>query len=66
MRETLPVGSLLIPNDYMVRNMSLAFAIILAARDDLYGPAYKLFLTNGIVKWLSYETIIDLFVVHRM
>jgi hypothetical protein len=64
--ETIPIGSLLIPNEYMVRNSNYTFGIVMGVKDDLWGPSYRVFLSIGFDKWIPYDTIIDLFVVHRL
>ena len=37
MSETIPIGSLLIPNEYMVRNSNYTFGIVMGVKDDLGG-----------------------------
>lgn len=66
MSETIQIGSLLIPNEYMVRNSNYTFGIVMGVKDDLWGPSYRVFLSIGIDKWITYETILNLFVVHRV
>ena len=66
MSETIPIGSLLIPNEYMVRNSNHTFGIVMGVKDDLRGPSYRVCLSQGFDKWITYETILDLFVVHRL
>ena len=66
MSETIPIGSLLIPNEYMVRNSNYTFGIVMGVKDDLGGPSYMVFLSTGIDKWITFDTLIDLFVVHRV
>lgn len=66
MRETIPIGSLLIPNEYMVRNSKHPFGIVMEVKDDLWGASYRVFLTTGFDKWITYDTIRNLFEVHRL
>ena len=66
MSETIPIGSLLIPNEYMVRNSNYTFGIVMGVKDDLGVPSYRVFLSTGIDKWITFDTLIDLFVVHRV
>ena len=66
MRETIPIGSLLIPNEYMVRNSKHPFGIVMEEKDDLWGASYRVFLTTGFDKWITYDTIRNLFEVHRL
>ncbi len=66
MKEIFPIGTLLIPGEFMVRNMNLTFAVILSTKDDLWGASYRILLTTGIDSWITHETILDLFIVHRM
>lgn len=66
MKETIPIGSLLIPNEYMVRNSKHPFGIVMEVKDDLWGASYRVFLTTGFDKWITYDTICDLFEVHRL
>lgn len=62
MKETIPIGSLLIPNEYMVRNANYTFGIVLGVKKDLY----RVFLSTGIDKWINSDTVSDLFEVHRV
>jgi len=64
--ETIPIGSLLIPNEYMVRNSKHPFGIVMEVKDDLWGASYRVFLTTGFDKWITYDTIRNLFEVHRL
>ena len=66
MSETIPIGSLLIPNEYMVRNSKHPFGIVMEVKDDLWGESYRVFLTTGFDKWITYDTIRNLFEVHRL
>ena len=66
MRETIPIGSLLVPNEYMVRNSKHPFGIVMEVKDDLWGASYRVFLTTGFDKWITGDTISDLFEVHRL
>ena len=66
MKETIPIGSLLIPNEYMVRNSKHPFGIVMEVKDDLWGASYRVFLTTGFDKWISHETILNLFEVHKL
>ena len=66
MRETIPIGSLLVPNEYMVRNSKHPFGIVMEVKDDLWGASYRVFLTTGFDKWITYDTIRNLFEVHRL
>lgn len=66
MSETIPIGSLLIPNEYMVRNSKHPFGIVMEVKDDLWGASYRVFLTTGFDKWITYDTIRNLFEVHRL
>lgn len=66
MRETIPIGSLLIPNEYMVRNSKHPFGIVMEVKDDLWGASYRVFLTTGFDKWITYDTIRNLFEVHKL
>jgi hypothetical protein len=65
-REAIPIGSLLIPNEYMVRNENHTFGIVMEVKDDLWGPSYRVLLSAGIDKWINNDTIYDLFEVHRI
>jgi hypothetical protein len=66
MKETIPIGSLLIPNEYMVRNTNYTSGIVMEVKDDLWGPNYRVLLSQGFDKWISHETILNLFEVHRL
>jgi hypothetical protein len=66
MKETIPIGSLLIPNEYMVRNANHTFGIVLGMKKDLWSPNYRVFLSTGIDKWINSDTICDLFEVHKL
>lgn len=66
MSETIPIGSLLIPNEYMVRNSKHPFGIVMEVKDDLWGASYRVFLTTGFDKWITYDTIRNLFEVHKL
>ena len=67
MKETIPIGSLLIPNEYMVRNTNYTSGIVMEVKDDdLWGASYRVFLTTGFDKWITYDTIRNLFEVHRL
>ncbi len=66
MRETIPIGSLLIPNEYMQANSNHTSGIVMEVKDGLRGPSYRVLLSQGFDKWIPYDTIIDLFVVHRL
>ena len=66
MRETIPIGSLLVPNEYMQANSNYTSGIVMGVKDDLWGPSYRVLLSHGFDKWIPYDTIIDLFVVHRL
>lgn len=67
MSETIPIGSLLTPNEYMVRNSNHTFGIVLEKKSDLHEPRYRVLLSPVLFdKWLSYKTIFDLFDVHRI
>ena len=57
-----PIGTLLLPNEYMVRNGNSTTGLILEVRDDLRGKNYRVFLSpSGITKWLDEDTIRNLF-----
>jgi hypothetical protein len=64
--ETIQIGSLLIPNEYMVRNSNYTFGIVMGVKDDLWGPSYRVLLSQGFDKWISHETILNLFEVHKL
>ena len=59
------IGTLLLPNEYMVRNGNSTTGLILEVRDDLWGKNYRVFLSpSGITKWLGEDTIRNLFEIH--
>lgn len=66
MSETIPIGSLLIPNEYMRANSNYTSGIVMEVKDDLWGPNYRVLLSRGFDKWISHETVLNLFEVHRL
>jgi hypothetical protein len=57
-----PIGTLLIPSEYMVRNGNSTVGLILEVRDDLWGWRYRVLLTpSNATKWLEEDTIRNLF-----
>lgn len=66
MKETIPIGSLLIPNEYMQANSNHTSGIVMEVKDDLCGPSYRVLLSHGFDKWISQETVLDLFEVHSL
>lgn len=61
MKDTLPIGTLLLPNDYQVRNGKPVSGVILESKDDLWGANYRVHLSNGNTKWIGDDVIRDLF-----
>lgn len=63
----LPIGTLLLPNDYQVRNGNPVSGLILKVMidDELRFVNYHIHLSNGITKILGDDVIRDLFVVVR-
>lgn len=59
--DLLPVGTLLLPNDYQVRNGKPVSGVILEIKDDLWGANYRVHLSNGNTKWIGDDVIRDLF-----
>jgi len=60
-RCVLPLGTLLLPNDYQVRNGKPVSGLILEIKDDLFGVNYRVHLSNGITRWIGDDVIRDLF-----
>jgi hypothetical protein len=59
-----PIGSLLLPNEYMVKNGKISSGLILGVVDDVWGYNYKVFLSPyNISKWLKEDVIKGLFLV---
>ena len=59
-----PIGSLLLPNEYMVKNGKISSGLILGVVDDVWGYNYKVFLSPyNISKWLKEDVIKGLFEV---
>lgn len=57
-----PIGSLLLPNEYMVNNGKITSGLILGVADDVWGYNYEVFLTPyNFAKWLEEDTIRNLF-----
>jgi hypothetical protein len=50
----------------MVRNSNYTFGIVMGVKDDLWGPSYRVLLSQGFDKWISHETILNLFEVHKL
>lgn len=61
MIQHLPRGTLLLPNDYQVRNGKPVSGLILEIKDDLFGVNYRVHLSNGITRWIGDDVIRDLF-----
>ena len=59
--DLLPIGTLLLPNDYQVRNGKPVSGVILESKDDLWGANYRVHLSNGNTKWIDGDVIRDLF-----
>lgn len=60
-KESLPIGTLLLPNEYQIGRGSPLTGVILQIKDDLWGFNYKVHLSNGITKWIGDDVIRDLF-----
>ena len=60
--DLLPIGTLLLPNDYQVRNGKPVSGVILERKDDLWGANYRVHLSNGITRWIGDDVIRDLFI----
>ena len=59
-----PIGSLLLPNVYLVKNGKISSGLILGVVDDVWGYNYEVFLSPyNISKWLKEDVIMGLFVV---
>ena len=58
----MKIGSLLISNDYLIRNNKLLSGVILEIRDDLWGKNYRVYLSNGIQHWMDEGKIRDFFI----
>lgn len=59
-----PIGSLLLPNEYMVRNGKITSGLILRVVDDVWGYNYEVFLSPyNFSKWLKEDVIKGLFTV---
>jgi len=59
----LPVGTLLLPGEYQVVNSKQPISgVVLEAKDGGFGMNYRVYLTNGITRWIRYDVIRDLFV----
>ena len=56
-------GDLLLPGKYLNQRGTTISGIILEVVDDLWGPSYKLLLSNGNVKWMDGNTVRDLWEV---
>jgi len=59
----IPIGTLLVSNDYMVRNNKLLSGVILESKNHLLGNRYRVYLSNGITHLMTEENIRDLFEV---
>jgi len=59
----IQVGTLLVSNDYMVRNNKLLSGVILEVKDDLWGWNHHVYLSNGTTHWMDERRIRDLFEV---
>ncbi len=59
----IQVGTLLLSNDYMVRNNKLLSGVILEAKNHLLGDRYRVYLSNGITHLMTEKNIRDLFEV---
>ena len=60
--EPLPVGTLLLPGDYQIRNGNPISGLVLEVKDDIFGMNYRVHLSNGNTKWIGDDVIRDLFV----
>jgi len=61
--DPLPIGTLLLPNQYQVNNGNPLSGLILESKDDLWGTNYRVHLSNGISRWIGSDVIRDLFEV---
>ena len=59
----IQVGTLLVSNDYMVRNNKLLSGVVLEVKDDLWGWNHRVYLSNGTTHWMDERNIRDLFEV---
>lgn len=59
----MKVGSLLLPGAYLNQRGTKVSGIIVEVVDDLWGPNYRVLLSNGIVKWFDGNAIRDLWEV---
>ena len=60
--ETLPIGTLLLPNDYQIRRGDPVSGIILGP-SKIRPDEYEVYLSNGIARRLGDDVIQDLFVI---
>ena len=63
--DNLPLGTLLLPNEYLIANNKPITGLIVEVRDDLWGRNYKIFLSNGNTVWKDKRTIDDLWNINE-
>lgn len=59
----MKVGDLLLPNAYQVGRGKPVAGIVLEVKDDIFGPNYRVHLTNGTTRWMGEDVIRELFEV---
>ena len=59
-KNSLKIGDILMPNEYLRANKTYISGLIIEEKDDIWGMNYKIALTNGNVVWKDESTIRDL------